>query len=107
MLSSEQDYLEFIEAIHPSSNYLSYDYKCMTHCYYISDTEIRSTVERASDSSEKHNNAEQTANQSFNHKVLPFRIIVSFFMGTIPVRRDRSREYLRRKDLSACYLQRL
>lgn len=45
MLSSEQDYLEFIEAIHPSSNYLSYDYKCMTHCYYISDTEIRSTVE--------------------------------------------------------------
>lgn len=45
ILSSEQDYLEFMEAIHPSSNYLSYDYKCMTHCYYISDTEIRSSVE--------------------------------------------------------------
>ena len=45
ILSSEKDYLEFIQALHPSSNYSSYDYKCMTHCYYISDSEIRSSIE--------------------------------------------------------------
>ena len=45
ILSSEKDYLELIQALHPSSNYSAYDYKCMTHCYYISDSEIRSSVE--------------------------------------------------------------
>lgn len=45
ILSSEEDYLELIQRLHPSSNYSAYDYKCMTHCYYISDTKIRSSVE--------------------------------------------------------------
>ncbi len=44
-LSSEKDHLEFIQALHPSSCYSEYDYKCMTHCYYVSDLEIRSSVE--------------------------------------------------------------
>lgn len=44
-LSTEEDYLEFIQAVHPSSDYSEYGYKCTTHCYYISDSEIRSAAE--------------------------------------------------------------
>ena len=44
-LSSEKECLDFIKTIYPSSSYSSYDYKCMTHSYYVSDSELRSTVE--------------------------------------------------------------
>lgn len=45
VLSSEKDYLDFIKKICPSANYSAYDYKCMTQCYYVSESEVRSRVE--------------------------------------------------------------
>ncbi len=44
-LTSEEDYLKFMQKIYPSSNYSAYDYESMTQCYYFSDSEIRSHVE--------------------------------------------------------------
>lgn len=44
-LTSEEDYLDFIQKTYPSSNYSVYDYKSMTQCYYTSDSEVRSRVE--------------------------------------------------------------
>lgn len=44
-LNSEEDYIEFMQKIFPSSNYSSYDYKCMTHCFTSTDTFSRSHVE--------------------------------------------------------------
>ena len=45
VLSSEKDYLDFMKKIYPSANYSTYDYKCMTQCYYTSESGIRSRVE--------------------------------------------------------------
>ena len=44
-IDSEKDYLEFMKEIYPSVDYSAYDYKCMTQCYYTSESEIRSRVE--------------------------------------------------------------